>query len=123
MRYASSDGGTLSQDLQAPETSNRNLETRVQTTFVVCPKMLKRLLRKTSNSSAPGLDGIGWQELKIWFLLDPTGLCQVVNHLIKTGLPPELKLARVVISKPGRRDRTSIKSYRNFLIADHSETS
>jgi hypothetical protein len=107
------DRGTLSRDLQASEISNRNLETSDQTNFVVCPKMLKCLLSKTSNSSAPGLDGIGWQELKIWFLLDPTGLCQVVNHLIKTGLPPELKLARVVvISKPGRRDRTSIKSYR-----------
>jgi hypothetical protein len=75
--------------------------------------MLNRLLRRTSNTSAPGLDGIGWQELKIWFLLDPTGLCNLINELNRTGLPPELKLARViVIPKPGRRDRTSIKSYR-----------
>jgi hypothetical protein len=74
--------------------------------------MLKRFLRKISNSSTPGLNGIGWQELEIWFSLDSTSLCQVVNHLIKTRLPPELKLARgVIISKPGRRDRTSIKFY------------
>jgi hypothetical protein len=111
------DGRILSQDLQAPEISNRTLETSIQTKFVVCPKMLKRLLRKISNSFASGLDRIGWQELKIWFLLDSTGLCQVVNYLIKTGLPPELKLARVVvISKPGQRDRTSIKSYRCIFL-------
>jgi hypothetical protein len=35
--------------------------------FHVCPKLRKWLLRKTSNSAAPGLDGIGWQELKLWF--------------------------------------------------------
>jgi hypothetical protein len=58
-------GRILSRDLQAPEISNRNLETSVQTKFVVYPKMLKHLLKKTSNSSALGLDGIGWQELKI----------------------------------------------------------
>jgi hypothetical protein len=52
-------GRILSQDLQAPEISNRSLETSVQTEFIVCPKMLKRLLRKTSNSSAPRLDGTG----------------------------------------------------------------
>jgi hypothetical protein len=33
--------------------------------FWICPKLLKRMLRKISNSSAPGLDGIGWQELKL----------------------------------------------------------
>jgi hypothetical protein len=46
-------------------------------------------------------------------LLDPNGLCNLINDLIRTGFPPELKLARViVIPKHGRRDRTSIKSYR-----------
>jgi hypothetical protein len=53
----------------------------------VCPKMLKQLLRKTSNTSAPGLDGIGWQEVKIWFLLDPNGLCNLINNLIRTSFP------------------------------------
>jgi hypothetical protein len=81
--------------------------------FKVCPKLLKRLLSKTSNSSAPGLDGIGWQELKIWFLIDPAGLCELMNFLIATGLPQNLELARVVvIPKPGKRDRTNVKSYR-----------
>jgi hypothetical protein len=79
----------------------------------VCPKMLKRVLRKTSNTSTPGLDGIGWQEIKIWFLLDPTGLYNLINDLIRTDFPSELKFPRViVIPKHGRRDRTSIKSYR-----------
>jgi hypothetical protein len=48
-------------------------------TFTVCPKIVKRLLKKTSHSSVSGLDGMGWHELKIWFLLDATGLCQIVN--------------------------------------------
>jgi hypothetical protein len=80
--------------------------------FQVCPKLLKHLLSKTSNSSAPGLDGIGWQELKIWYLIDSVGLCELINYLITTGLPHDLKLARVVvITKPGKRDRTNVKSY------------
>jgi hypothetical protein len=44
-------GGAFSQDLKASENLNRNPETTVQK-FVVCPKMVKRLLRKTSSSSA-----------------------------------------------------------------------
>jgi hypothetical protein len=46
-------------------------------------------------------------------LLDSLGLCKLINQLIETGLPRELKLARVVvISKAGKRDRTSVKAYR-----------
>jgi hypothetical protein len=33
--------------------------------FQICPKLLKRLLRKPRNSSSAGLDGIGCQELKL----------------------------------------------------------
>jgi hypothetical protein len=62
----------------------------------VYPKMLKRLLRKTSNTSVPGRDGIGWQEVIIWLLLDPNTLCNLINDLILTGFPPELKLAKVI---------------------------
>jgi hypothetical protein len=102
--------------LNTTDTPTRSLETHVRTNdtkFTVCPKLLICLLRKTNNSPAPGLDGIGWQELKMWFLLDPLGLCELINHLMRTGLPPKLKLARVVvIPKPGRHDRTSVKSYR-----------
>jgi hypothetical protein len=98
------------------DTSTRVPETHVKTNdtkFTVCPKLLKRLLRNTSNSSSSGLDGIGWQQLKMWFFIDPLGLCELINHLVRTGLPPELKLANVVvISKPGRRDRASVNSYR-----------
>jgi hypothetical protein len=62
---------------------------------------------------ALGLDGIGLQELKNWLLPDYLGLCELINYLIETGLPRELKLTRVVvILKPGKRDRTSVKAYR-----------
>jgi hypothetical protein len=85
--------------------------------FQVCPKLLKRLLSKTSNSSTPRLDRIGWQELKIWFLIDSIGLCELINYLITTGLPQDLKLGRlVVVTKPGKRDRTSVKSYRYISL-------
>jgi hypothetical protein len=103
---------TIAQDTQEPEESGGNTDSTDGTAFTVCPKMLKQLLMKTCNTSAPGLDGIGWWELKIWFKLDPKGLCKIINELIKTGLPSELKVARVVvIMKPGRRDRTEVKSY------------
>jgi hypothetical protein len=103
---------TIAQDTQAPEESGGNTDSIDGTPFTVCPKMLKQLLKRTCNTSAPGLDGIGWRELKIWFKLDPKGLCRIINELIKTGLPPELKVARVVvIVKPGRRYRTKVKSY------------
>jgi hypothetical protein len=104
-----STSNTTDTSTHVPETHMEKNDTK----FTVCPKLLKCLLRKTSNSSAPGLDGIEWQELKLWFLLDSLGLCELINHLVRTGLPAELKLARVVvIPKPGRRDRTSVKSYR-----------
>jgi hypothetical protein len=78
----------------------------------VCPKMLKQLLTIMSNTSAPGLHGIGWQEVKIWFVLDPDGLCNVINDLIRTGFPLELKIVTVIfIPKHGQSDQTSIKSY------------
>jgi hypothetical protein len=42
--------------------------------------------------------------------------------LIKTGLPPELKVARVVvIVKPGRRDRTKVKSSAAFPNTSRNE--
>jgi hypothetical protein len=66
-------------------------------------KDVKTTSKENLQPLGPGLDGIGWRELKIWFKLDPKGLCQIINELIKTGLPPELKVARVVvIVKPGR---------------------
>jgi hypothetical protein len=103
----------ISQNTESIGGIHHNVDSDDGHNLKVCPKMLKRSVRKPSNTSAPGLDGIGWQEVKIWFLLDPTGLCNLISDLIRTGFPPELKLARViVIPKHGRRDRTSIKSYR-----------
>jgi hypothetical protein len=70
------------------------------------------MFKKMSNISAPGLDVMRWQEVKIWFLLDLNGMCNLINDLIRAGFLPELKLAIViVIPKHGRRDRTSIKWY------------
>jgi hypothetical protein len=63
-----------SQNIEILEGAITNQELKNPTKFTVCLKMLKRFLKKTNNSSAPGLEGIGWQELKIWFLLDPSGL-------------------------------------------------
>jgi hypothetical protein len=103
----------ISQNTESIGGIHHNVDSDDGHNLKVCPKMLKQLLRKTSNTSVPGLDGIGWQEVKIWFLLDPNGLCNLINDLIRTGFPPELKVARViVIPKHGRRDHTSIKSYR-----------
>jgi hypothetical protein len=103
---------TIAQDTHEPEETGVNTDSIDGTAFKVCPKMLKHLQKLTCNTSASELDGIGWWELKIWFKLDPKGYYQISNELIKTGLPPELKVAIViVIVKPGRRDRTKVKSY------------
>jgi hypothetical protein len=104
---------TIAQDTQEPEESGGNTDSIDGIAFTVYPRMLKQLLKRTCNTLAPGLNGIGWRELKIWFKFDPKGLCQIINELIKTGLPRELKVASVVvIVNPGRRDRTKVKSYR-----------
>jgi hypothetical protein len=105
------------EDTQPTTELGSNTNANERTYFRVCPKLLKRLLRRTRNTSAPGLDGIGWQELKIWFLLDPTGLCNLINEQVRTGLPPELKIARgIVIPKPGRRDRTIKDASENLKL-------
>jgi hypothetical protein len=66
---------TIAQDTQAQEESGGITDSIDGTAITVCPKMLKQLLKRTCNTSVPGLDGIGWRKLKIWFKLDPKRLC------------------------------------------------
>jgi hypothetical protein len=107
----------ISQNTESIGGTHDNVDSDDGHSLKVCLKMLKLILRKTSNTSAPGLNGIGWQEVNIWFVLDPNGLCTMINHLIRTGFPPDLKLVRViVIPKYGRRDRTNIKSYQSISL-------
>jgi hypothetical protein len=61
------------------------------------------LPRHQEHRSAPGVDGLTYRELRLWFKLDPEGLTLIVNRLVQEGLPPELKVAKVVfIHKPGK---------------------
>jgi hypothetical protein len=107
------DNVNITETVSGPSDRSENQHIGNPDRFNVCPKLLKRVLSKTCNASAAGLVGIGWQELNIWCLIDPAGLCELINYLIATGLPQDLKLAReVVITKPGKRDRTNVKSYR-----------
>jgi hypothetical protein len=79
----------------------------------VCPKSLNDLLSSTSNTSALGQDGIGYQALRLWAKIDSEGLCYLTNLLITQGLPKELKTAKVVVmGKPGKKDMSNPKSYR-----------
>jgi hypothetical protein len=64
----------ISQNTQFIEGTYNKVDSDHQQNLKVCPKLVKRLVRNTSNILAPGLDGIGWQEIKIWFSLDPNGL-------------------------------------------------
>jgi hypothetical protein len=50
---------TIAQDTQEPEESGGNTDSIDGTAITVCPKMLKQRLKRTCNTSAPGLDGIG----------------------------------------------------------------
>jgi hypothetical protein len=69
---------TVSGSSDGPENQHINNTDR----FIVCPKLIKRLFSNTSKSSAPGLDGIRWQEVKIWFLINPAGFCELIDYLI-----------------------------------------
>jgi ribonuclease HI len=76
-----------------------------------------RFLGTRSTRSAPGVDGLTYRELRLWFKLDPEGLTLVVNRLVQEGLPSELKVAKVVfIHKPGKTDWSSPKSYRAISL-------
>jgi hypothetical protein len=78
-----------------------------------CLKGLNELLSTTSNTSAPGQDGIAYQALRLSANIDCDGLCNLTNLLIRQGLPKELKTAKVVvIGKPGKKDMSNPKSYR-----------
>jgi hypothetical protein len=44
-----------------------------------------------------------YRELRLWFLIDPQGLTDLVNRMVIEGLPPSMKMAKVVyIHKPGK---------------------
>jgi hypothetical protein len=83
----------------------------------LCVKGVRERLSTTSNTSAPGPDGIGYQALRLWNTIDPIGLCHLINLLITQGLPRDLKNAQVVvIGKPGKKDRSNPKSYRCIAL-------
>jgi hypothetical protein len=94
-------------------TNNLNqTRTNNRLSLEVMPNISKTVITENENSSASRIDGTGWQGLKIWFFFDPSGLCDMINLLIETGLPPELNQARVVVfAKPGRRNCTRVKAY------------
>jgi hypothetical protein len=74
---------------------------------------LKDFLSSTSNTSATGQDGIGYQALRLWVKIESGGLCYLTNLLITQGLPKELNTAKVVVIwKPGKIDMSNPKSYR-----------
>jgi hypothetical protein len=50
---------TIAQDTQELQESGENTDSNLGTAFTVCPKMLKQLLKRTCNTSAPEPDGIG----------------------------------------------------------------
>jgi hypothetical protein len=79
----------------------------------LCVKGLHEILSTTSNTSAQGPDGIGYQALRLWNTIDPVGLCHLIDMLIIQGLPRDPKNAKVVvIGKPGKKDLSNPKSYR-----------
>jgi hypothetical protein len=59
----------------------------------LCVKGVRELLSTTSNTFAPGPDGICYQALRLWNTIDPIGLCHLINFLITQGLPRDLKNA------------------------------
>jgi ribonuclease HI len=78
---------------------------------------VSRFLGARNQRSAPGPDGFTYRELRLWFLIDPQGLTDLVNRMVTEGLPPSMKTAKVVyIHKPGKTDWTATKSYRAISL-------
>jgi hypothetical protein len=78
-----------------------------------------RFLGTRSQRSAParGSDNFSYRELRLWLLLDPDGLTNLVNRMVTEGLPKEMKMAKAVyIHKPGKTDWTSPRSYRAISL-------
>jgi hypothetical protein len=81
------------------------------------PRDVSRFLGSRNQRSAPGPDGLTYRELRLWFLIDPGGLTELVNRMIIEGLPPSMKTAKVVyIHKPGKTDWAATKSYRAISL-------
>jgi hypothetical protein len=55
----------ISQNTGSIDGIQGNVDSDNHHNLKVCLNMIKRLLRKTSNHSTPGLDGIGWQDVKM----------------------------------------------------------
>jgi hypothetical protein len=86
----------------------------------VCPQGLHQIIATTRNNSPPGNDGLGYMAIRLWNRLDSDGLCDIINTLIRDGLPKELKTAKVVvILKPGKRDMDNPKSYRCISLLNN----
>jgi hypothetical protein len=77
------------------------------------PSDVSKFLGCRTQRSAPGPDGFTSRELRLWFLHDPQGLTNLVIRMVTEGLPPSMKMAKVVyIHKPGKTDCQATKSYR-----------
>jgi hypothetical protein len=76
-----------------------------------------RFLGTRCQRSAPGPDNFSYKELRLWFLVNPEGLTNLVNRMVSKGLPREMKMAKVVyIHKPGRTDWSSPRPYRAISL-------
>jgi hypothetical protein len=85
--------------------------------FPLTPSDVIRFFRSRNQGSAPGPDGFTYRELRLWFLIDPQGLTELVNRMAIEGLPPSMKTAKVVyIHKPGKTDWQATKSYRAISL-------
>jgi hypothetical protein len=81
------------------------------------PSDVSKFLGSRNQRSAPGPDGFTYRELRLWFLIDPQGLTNLVIGMVTEGLPPSTKMAKVVyIHKPGKTDWQATKSYRAISL-------
>jgi hypothetical protein len=78
---------------------------------------ISRFLGSRNQRSAPGPDGLTYREVRLWFLIDPQGLTDLINRMVMEGLPKSMKIAKVVyIHTPGKTDWEATKSYRAISL-------
>ena len=81
---------------------------------------LERLLKETSNSSAPGSSGIGWHLVKrAWPVIDEV-LTSVYNACLNLGYHPSRwkEATVVVIPKPDKPDYSVTKAHRPISLLE-----
>jgi endonuclease/exonuclease/phosphatase family metal-dependent hydrolase len=100
------------QQLDDPDPRPRRVHHPIATSEVAA------CLADTSNTSAPGLSGVGYQVIKWAFEASPGRFTHLFDNCLTTGSHPWKNAKVVVIPKPGKPDYSAPKAYRPIALLE-----